>query len=59
MKTDENFIELKPSWTGLMPALFVLLESGSPQGRAEAKKELMRLAKAVDEMNERNKEETP
>ncbi len=54
--TTEKFIELKPTWVGLMPALFAALENGSPEGKKIAREELMRLAKAVDVANAATKE---
>lgn len=49
-------IDLTPTWAGVMPLLMAVLESGSEEGKREAREELMRLAKAMDEVNEERKE---
>jgi len=44
-------IDITPTWQAIMPALIMALQSGTEQGRAMARDELMALAKAVDEAN--------
>lgn len=44
-------IDLKPSWSSLMPLLIELLASQNHSARGNARAELMRLAAAVDRMN--------
>ena len=45
-------INITPTWSGLMPALLNILESGTEEGKKAARAELLDLAKAVDEANE-------
>ena len=44
--------DITPTWEGIMPGILYVLEAGDNEGRKLAKEELMRLAKAVDKMNE-------
>ena len=44
-------IDMSPTWTEMVSVFVVLIESGSPQGRAAAIKELYRLAQMVDRWN--------
>ena len=44
-------IDVTPTWTDLMPALFAVLQNGTEEGRAIAQAELTRLAKIVDDQN--------
>lgn len=44
-------LDLTPTWTGLLPALFAMLESGTGEGPAIAKQELARLAAWADSHN--------
>ena len=55
--TDEKGEDLTPTWTGLMPALMLVLENGLPEGKAGVRSELMRLAEFADRMNEKTKSE--
>lgn len=41
-------IDVTPSWSEILPALLVLLESGTPESKAFAKKELKRMAALAD-----------
>lgn len=50
-------IDLTPTWTAVMPALCCTLENGTPEGKKLAREELMDLAKKVDEMNAKSKEQ--
>ncbi len=53
----EHAIKLGPdTWEKAMPVLIHVLEVGNNEGRKMAREELMRLAKAVDEMQEKEKE---
>ena len=54
---SKQIVDLTPTWRGLMPALIAVLQDGSPEGKKEVAKELMRLADAVDKSNERGKSE--
>ena len=44
---DET-IDITPTWSGILPVLLLLLESGSAKGRADARDELARMAKLAD-----------
>lgn len=46
-------IDCTPTWVGLMPALFAILENGTEIGKKQAREELMDLARKVDELNRR------
>lgn len=39
---------MKPTWTGLLPMLLSVVESGSKEGKAEARKQLELMARAAD-----------
>lgn len=41
-------IDITPTWSGILPALLLLLESGSAKGRTAARDELARMAKLAD-----------
>lgn len=64
LKTDQaveevDYIDLTPTWQGLIPAFVAVL--GNPDADHSAKQtiqdELLRIAKVVDELNASNKEE--
>ncbi len=56
-KITMETIDLTPTWAGLMPALVEIAANGTTaEGRQQAMAELMRLAKIVDEMNEKAKQ---
>lgn len=44
-------IDCTPTWAGLMPALFAILENGTETGKRQAREELMDLARKVDALN--------
>jgi hypothetical protein len=50
-----EYIDLTPSWSGIMPALIAALENGTEEGRRLARAELMRLAHITDAQNDRFK----
>lgn len=52
-------MDLTPTWAGLMPALFAILENGTELGKTQAREELMDLARKVDAMNAANKTGKP
>jgi hypothetical protein len=45
-------IDLTPTWVGILPALLAVIESGTPEGRRDAIKELRNMARAADQWNE-------
>ena len=51
MASEPVVISLKPTWQGLMPALIAMLESGTEEGKAIAREELLKLARDVDALN--------
>lgn len=44
-------IDITPTWAGLMPAFFEVLESGGLDAKNEVRAELMRLARFADIVN--------
>lgn len=50
-KTLVGTIDLTPTWEGILPTILVLLENGNAKGRADAKAELVRMAKLADAYN--------
>lgn len=48
-------IDMTPTWAGLMPLLWETAAKGVPEAQAE----LMRLARIVDDLNEKAKAEVP
>ncbi len=46
-------IDLTPTWAGIMPGIISILENGSEDGRKIAREELMKLARQVDTLNEK------
>lgn len=52
-----RFLDMTPTWAGILPALLAILEDGGPEGRDMAREELSRLARAVDSANARAKAE--
>lgn len=46
-----KYIDLTPTWAEIMPALVAVIENGTAEGVAMARKELARLAQATDEAN--------
>lgn len=43
-----QYIDVTPSWEGLVPYLVTLIENGSIEGRKIAREELHRMARAAD-----------
>lgn len=41
-------IDITPTWEGLVPFFITMIENGTPKGRADAIKELTRMAKIAD-----------
>lgn len=50
-----NSLDLTPTWAGLLPAFFAMLESGTGEGPKIAKEELARLAAFADSVNAKAK----
>ena len=48
-----NEIDITPSWTAVMPYMIYILTQGTEEGKQEVAKELIRLARIVDQNNER------
>lgn len=48
-------IDMTPTWAGIMPGLFAVLEDGTEIGKKLAREELMRLAKSMDAVNAQSK----
>jgi hypothetical protein len=46
-----RFIDLTPTWAGLLPALVAALQDGSPEGRGIAQAELLKLCQWADSRN--------
>ena len=44
-------VDLTPTWSGILPALLMVLESGTAEGRKMAREELRRMAQAADQAN--------
>ena len=44
-----KYINIAPTWEQILPALLLLLSNGNATGRAEAVRELQRMARAADE----------
>jgi hypothetical protein len=44
-------IDCTPTWASIMPALLLVLEEGTPKGKALAREELLDLARKVDKLN--------
>lgn len=48
-------IDITPKWAEIMPVIVALIRDGDEQGRKTATAELLRLARLMDEQNERIK----
>lgn len=48
-------IDIAPKWVEIMPAILAVVRDGDEQGRKTVTAELMRLARLMDEQNERIK----
>lgn len=53
MEQELRTIDITPTWAGLMPLLWETAAKGDANSRAE----LMRLARIVDQLNEKAEEE--
>lgn len=54
-----RYIDMTPTWAALMPALVEAAANGSnAEGRKAAMGELLRLARTVDDMNAKAKQES-
>lgn len=49
-------VNLTPTWAGLMPAFFAVMENGTGEGKAIARDELNRLASGMDSANAARRE---
>ncbi len=41
-------VDVTPTWSGITPALILMLENGTPKSKAYAKTELIRMARILD-----------
>ena len=57
-KTAPVYLDLSPTWAGIMPALIATIENGTCEGREIARAELARLADSVDSHNAKTRAET-
>jgi hypothetical protein len=48
-KPMPEYVDITPSWSGILPLLLAAYENGSFQGKAEAIIELKRMAKLADQ----------
>jgi hypothetical protein len=48
---EPKVIDLTPTWSGILPALLLVLESGTAEGRKMVREELVRMAAAADQAN--------
>lgn len=53
---NTNTIDITPTWVGLAPAYFAVLQNGNAEGRKIAREELLRMAQAADKWNAHAKE---
>lgn len=56
MATPVKTIDLTPTWAGIMPGIISILENGSEDGRKIAREELMKLARQVDTLNDKEQD---
>jgi hypothetical protein len=49
IKTQPDKLEIVPSWTAAAQIAVLALEHGTPEGKAMARNELMRMAHLLDE----------
>ena len=47
--SETETINATPTWEATVRMLMVVLENGTPEGKAMAREEIIRLAKSVDE----------
>lgn len=50
-----EYVDITPTWEGLMPALFRVLESGSIEAKGSVRAELLKLARFADKSREERK----
>lgn len=55
MKKRIGFIDVTPTWVGILPTLRALIESGNRKARDAAWSEIRRMAEAVDAANKEGK----
>lgn len=48
---EVRYIDVTPTWSGILPALLFALDAGTPEGRKIAREELARMARAADAYN--------
>lgn len=46
--SEENTIDLKPTWASVMPILIAALQDGTTEGQVIARDELCRMAQVLD-----------
>lgn len=46
-----KYIDITPTWEGLLQPLLAVMEAGTPEGHSMALKELYRMAQAADRLN--------
>lgn len=51
MNAPREFIDMTPTWAGMLSTLRMLAENGNATGRATAWAELARMAEAADKWN--------
>ena len=47
-RAEAQTIDATPTWAAILPALLAVLENGTAEGRAMAREELARMARAAD-----------
>ena len=47
-----EYIDVTPTWTGMLPFLMALLADGNASGKQQAREELRRMAQAADRWND-------
>lgn len=48
---EVRYIDVTPTWSGILPALLFALDAGTAEGRKIAREELARMAAAADAYN--------
>lgn len=51
-----EYIDATPTWQAIVPVMLEAYIHATPARRAEIREEFMRIAKAVDDQNDRNDE---
>lgn len=57
MRQQIGFLDLTPTWQGILPVMVLALTNGTPTGQRAAQEELARMADAADKWNEHAKAE--